>query len=247
MQVSEVARQLKRLRERAGYGLREFAAQIELSASAYQYYEARFKKAYLPKEFVEKLAPKLVGRGLPLITTDEIVTLYGGVPSVRSVSSQDREATDVDEALDAPSVGKIRSSMPRDVPVLGTATGGSDADFTIINGDAVDWVRRPPRLRGRKDIFALWVRSNSMARWRSEGDLVYCEGARAPRNGDFVIIQMKPNGIDDDRPAFLKRLVSQGGNDYTVEQFNPAKTFKIPKKHVDAMFRVIDWAELLSV
>jgi phage repressor protein C with HTH and peptisase S24 domain/DNA-binding XRE family transcriptional regulator len=247
MAVSNVAKRLAQLRERAGYSVREFAKEIGYSGSRYHYYEREYKKAYLPTEFVEKIAPRLVGKGIPPISITEIVSLYGSEPMTESSVTRKRELPEVEDAIDAPTGPQIRSMMLKDVPVLGTATGGSDADFTIMNGDAVDWVRRPPRLAGRKDVFALWVRSDSMARWRSPGDLVYCEVARHPQNGDHVVIEMKPDGIDDFRQAYLKKLVSQGGNDYTVCQYNPEREFKIPKDKVQAVYRVIDWAELMSV
>lgn len=247
MQVSEVAKQLERLRKRAGYGLREFAGEIGWSASRYQYYEREFKKAYLPVEFVQMIAPRLVGRGFPPISNEEIAAMYANVPNGSTPPSRESDKVEVDDAIEAPTGRQIRSTMPKDVPVLGTAARGSDADFTIMNGDAVDWVRRPPRFAGRKDIFALWVRSDTMARWRSSGDLVYCEAVRAPRNGDHVMIEMEPTGTDEHRPAYLKKLVSSDGPNYTVEQYNPPKTFKIAKDQVRAVFRVIDFAELLSV
>lgn len=247
MSASEVAKQLVRLRERAGIGVREFAELIKFSPSRYHYYEREFKKAYLPFEFVEKLAPHLIGKGQPPITIGEITSLYATKQNGQIVASQEVDGTEVELALEAPTIPNIRSSMPRDVPVLGTATGGAEADFTIMNGDAVDWVRRPPRIMGRKDVFALWVRSDSMAKWRSNGDLVYCEAVRGPQNGEHVVILMKPSRGDDFRPAFLKRLISSGGSNYTVEQYNPAKQFKIPKDKVQALYRVIDWAELMSV
>lgn len=247
MASSAVAKKLAALRKRAGFSVRGFADQVGLSHSRYHYYERAYKKAYLPREFVEKIAGALVSKGIPPISIVDIVSLYGSEQMPLTVTSQKRDIPEVEPAIDAPSLPTIRSTMSKDVPVLGTATGGSDADFTIMNGDAVDWVRRPPRLLGRKDVFALWVRSDSMARWRSPGDLVYCEMVRHPQNGDHVVIEMKPMGADDFRAAFLKRLVSQGGNNYTVEQYNPQLEFGIPKDNVQAIYRVIDWAELLSV
>lgn len=246
--VSARALQLKALRERAGYGLREFARLLDRSASNYQHYEAGYKKAYLPSDFVEKISPLLLGKGQPPITLTELVSLYEPAPMTELQSTQGRDATEVQEALDAPSPITIRSQMPRDVPVLGTATGGSDADFSIMNGDAVDFVRRPPRLMGRKDIFALWVRSDSMSPWRFPGDLIYCEGIREADAGDFVVIEMKPTDRNTDlRPVYIKRLVARSTTLLTVEQYNPRKQFTIQRADVHQLHRVMDWSELLGV
>lgn len=243
MEVSPVAKELKRLREHAGYGLRAFATLIGMSPSGYQYYETRFKRAYLPVEFVETIAPRLVGLGTPPITMGNLVSLYTSTPMV----SQSSDATEVVRPLDEPVPSLIASHMPRDVPVLGTASAGAAGDFTIMNGDTVDYVRRTPRIMGRKDVFALWVRSDSMSPWREPGALIYCEAARAPQNGDYVVLEMAPEPGNDFRAAFLKRLVSSGGDTYKVLQYNPPLEYTIPKRDVQAVYRVLDWSELLGV
>jgi hypothetical protein len=56
--VSEVSRQLKQLRQRAGLSIREVAQALGMEhGSSYQHYEDRFKKPLLPLELVMKLVP----------------------------------------------------------------------------------------------------------------------------------------------------------------------------------------------
>jgi hypothetical protein len=58
MVVSAAARQLKALRSRAGLSIREVAQALGMEhGSSYQHYEDRFKKAYLPLDLIQKLAP----------------------------------------------------------------------------------------------------------------------------------------------------------------------------------------------
>jgi Peptidase S24-like len=58
MVVSAAARQLKVLRSRAGLSIREVAQALGMEhGSSYQHYEDRFKKAYLPLDLIQKLAP----------------------------------------------------------------------------------------------------------------------------------------------------------------------------------------------
>lgn len=138
-------------------------------------------------------------------------------------------------------------AMAKDVPVYGTAQGGKgDADFEM-NGQIVDWVRRPPRIAGRSDVFALYLQGRSMWPWRDSGQLVYVERARAPKPLDFVVIEMKPSAPDDVRPALVKRLVSITPTKVKLEQFNPAKPIEIDNWKILHMYRVMDWDELLGV
>jgi transcriptional regulator with XRE-family HTH domain len=56
--VSAVSRQLKLLRQRAGFSIREVAQALGMEhGSSYQHYEDRFKKPLLPLDLVMKLVP----------------------------------------------------------------------------------------------------------------------------------------------------------------------------------------------
>lgn len=135
--------------------------------------------------------------------------------------------------------------LDRDVRVLGVTVGGASGDFEM-NGDTVDWVRRPLGLRGSKAAFALYVASDSMSPWREPGELVYCNPAKTARALDYVVIQLRaPAG--EPKPALLKRFVRKTGKELVVRQYNPAKEFSIPLRDVDQIFRVTPWEEALGV
>lgn len=81
---SKAALELKRLRERAGYSVRQLAAALAESGSPYgrspstfAYYESQFRRPYLPGDLVESLAPLLAGRGDPPITERQVLALGG--------------------------------------------------------------------------------------------------------------------------------------------------------------------------
>lgn len=81
---SPAALELKRLRERAGYSVRQLAAALrELgskygrSPSSYVYYENDYKKLHLPVELVEALVPLLLDRGTPPISEHQLYALAG--------------------------------------------------------------------------------------------------------------------------------------------------------------------------
>jgi phage repressor protein C with HTH and peptisase S24 domain len=142
-----------------------------------------------------------------------------------------------------------RSEMPKDVPVYGTVVGGDGnhlVDFEL-NGAVVDFVRRPPRLASRSDVFAAYVQGDSMIHWREPGQLVYVESAKPPRVMDYVMVELKPQGDEGTRPAMIKRLLAVTPTKLRLRQYNPARDFDIDRRTVLRLYRVLDWDELLGV
>lgn len=134
-------------------------------------------------------------------------------------------------------------SMPRDVPVLGTATGGNGQ--VVMRGEAIDYVRRPPSLNGRTDIFALYVEDVSMQPAFNPGDLVLVE-KRRPRVGDHAIIEFQ-DGPRDEVRVIIKRLSAVTGTVLKLEQYNPAKVIEVKMQNVITMQRVMTLADLFIV
>lgn len=142
-----------------------------------------------------------------------------------------------------------RSEMPKDVPVYGTVVGGDGnhlVDFEL-NGAVVDYVRRPPRLAARADVFAAYVQGDSMVHWREPGQLVYVESAKPPRVMDYVLVELKPPVGESTRPAMIKRLLAVTPTKLRLRQYNPARDFDIDRRSVLRLYRVLDWDELLGV
>lgn len=143
-----------------------------------------------------------------------------------------------------------RGEMPKDVPVYGTVSGGDDNgslfDFEL-NGQIVDFVRRPPRLIGRTDVFAAYLRGESVSPWREPGQLVYFERAKAPRVMDYVLVEFKPHDGETVRPALVKRLLGVTPTKIKLRQYNPPKDFEIDRKRVLQIVRAMDWDELMGV
>ena len=81
---SKAALELKRLRDRAGFSVRQLAAALQqadskygYSPSSYAYYENEYKKPYLPTDLVNALVPILAGHGAPPISDREVLVLAG--------------------------------------------------------------------------------------------------------------------------------------------------------------------------
>jgi len=136
----------------------------------------------------------------------------------------------------------------RDVPVLGSAACGQDGLFEF-NGDVLEYARRPPRLIGAQNVYALYVANDSMFPWRKHGELVYAHPGWPVRVEDFVVVQLLPKKEQTDpRPAaYIKQLVRQNSESVTLHQFNPAKDISLKRREIKSLHRIVDWAELLGI
>jgi phage repressor protein C with HTH and peptisase S24 domain len=138
------------------------------------------------------------------------------------------------------------AALPKDVPVLGSTVGGATGDFEM-NGETVDWVRRPPGIANTRGAFALYVQGESMVPWRKPGDLVYVNPARPARPGDHVVIELKAAG-GDPRPAFVKLYLRHTGKAMILAQYNPrADDLAIPADRIERILRIMEWDELLGL
>lgn len=170
------------------------------------------------------------------------LTGESGVPAAPSAPPAPPIAeVDLSRVVDIPD----RIAMPLNVPVYGVAVGGSDADFQM-NGEVVDYVRRPPGLANARRVFAIYVQGDSMWPKYEAGDLVYLNPDRGPRSGDDVVIEMKPNGHKPG-DCFIKRLVRRTPTQIVCQQFNPAGELVYDVAQVKAVYKVLTAAELMGV
>lgn len=202
-----------------------------------------------------KLQPKEIGpaaRFLEWSEAEVVARLEGRAPPANSTQSNGNNSVTrakqhtsdvipVDRDIPPP----LRSQMEKTVPVYGTVSGGSGGFH--MNGDPIDWVRRPPRLADRKDIFALYVEDVSMVPAHRPGSLIFVERARPPQAGDDVVIELRPLTPSDEPKAILKCLVAVTPTLIKVVQHNPAKPLEFPRKQVVHMYRVMTMMDLLGV
>lgn len=152
------------------------------------------------------------------------------------------------------------SELPRDVPILGTATG---AMLEVQTNGAVErieeielqeeigFARRPVSLANNRKAYALYVAGDSMYPRYAGGELVYVDPRRQPMIGDDVIVQLVGDIREDADPAeikhvLVKRLVRNTASHLELEQFNPAITFKLAKANIASVHRVVPYTELLT-
>jgi phage repressor protein C with HTH and peptisase S24 domain len=137
-------------------------------------------------------------------------------------------------------------TMLQDVPILGGASCGDDGLFEL-NGQILGFARRPPRLVGVKDIYALYVYGDSMVPWREPRSLVYVHPHQPVQVGDYVVVQLVPEKGTSTPRAYIKRLVRRTADTLRLHQYNPAEEISLPMKRVKSVHRVMDWSELLGL
>lgn len=152
--------------------------------------------------------------------------------------------------------------LSKNVPVLGTAMGG-DMQFDqdglskivemteIDENDTIDWVRRPEKITGRRDIYAIYHTGISMQPRFFPGGLSFVETRREPKVGDAVIVQIsRPGGMDSDGRIFsvlVKTLVKRTQDYIELEQYNPGIIFRLPASTVHRMHRIMENNDLYGI
>jgi phage repressor protein C with HTH and peptisase S24 domain len=238
-----VRRRLRALRVRAGLSAPKLAERLGKPHSTYKSYEDRYKKKHLPMDLAQLLAKALSGLGEPPITRAEVLSL-ASTPAGEAVLPD----SNVRPASDAPTLPD-RHEMPKDVPVWGTAAGANGDGAFLLNAldGAIDYVRRPPALAAARDVFAIYVESDSMAPRFEPGELVYCDPRRPVVPGRYVVLTVQSEDPGEPPRSYVKRLVRRTASEVILEQFNPPKELRFAANRVSQMVRVLDWPEVLGI
>jgi transcriptional regulator with XRE-family HTH domain len=123
-----------------------------------------------------------------------------------------------------------------DLAVHASAAGGPEGAWAL-SGDAVAWIHRDQRLVGVRDAFACYVVGESMVPAYEQGNLLLVNPAVPPGPGDDCLFVQEAE--DGARYALIKRLVRFNAGSWTVKQWNPDKTFNLPRKEWQKAFLVI--------
>lgn len=132
-----------------------------------------------------------------------------------------------------------------DIEEKGVTVGGFGDDESAfeLNGETIDYVRRPPGIIGRKNVFALRVSNTSMEPKYDDGDRVYAE-KRHPAVRDYVVVELHPLGDGRPSKSYIKRLVAMDAAKITVEQYNPRGLLEFGRHEIKQLYRVIPEKEL---
>jgi phage repressor protein C with HTH and peptisase S24 domain len=149
------------------------------------------------------------------------------------------------QAATQPAAPTTIAALPIDVPVLGVAVGGSDGDFRL-NGQVVDYVRRPPGIASLKNVYGLWLVGDSMSPWNKDGDLIYVSPARPPVMGDHVVVQLQDTADGEPGLAMVKLLIGKTPTQLKLGQYNPTREFNLALTKVKSVHKVLSLRELLG-
>ena len=230
-------------RKLAQRGLNDFAASMLAVGKPDLIRDLRRKKTLPRSDRLQSLAEVLE-------TTAEWLLTGEGEEDARGESDPRRSVRD-------PLAAFNRFERPRDVPVRGTPSCGDiEVDGKHVEtvemdlGEVVDYVRRPPSLEGRKDVYAIYFTGFSMEPRYEAGEVAYVDPRRPPAIGDYVVVQLKHQRGEEEDPrivsALVKRLARRSADWIELEQFNPAMIFRVPQKRVHSIHRIIPWGELVG-
>lgn len=138
--------------------------------------------------------------------------------------------------------------FPVNVPVLGTAAGSviRNVEGFSIDRDIVDYVRRPPALAGRKDVYAIYVSGLSMEPLHVHGDLRFVDPKARPLIGDSVIVVTRSHD-DDPGQAYIKILQRRTPERIVLRQLNPESMIEIPEQTILYIHKVLTMNDLFGV
>ena len=122
----------------------------------------------------------------------------------------------------------------RDLPVFGSAEGGG---IMILDNEPIEFKERPANLLGVRGAFAVYIVNDSMAPAYEAGDQVHIHPGRPVKPGkDALFISQDEHGVEH---VMVKRLAKATEKVWRVQQFNPAKTFDLPRATWQRALRVV--------
>lgn len=234
--MEKYGQRVARAREHVGWSQTKLAREIGITQPAISELEAGEARS---SKHSYKISQK-TGVDTHWLETGEGDMLSGRDGMAGTTSARAADAKDLTNS-------KINiQAMPRDVPILGGASCGDDGLFEL-NGQVLDYARRPPRLDNVRDAYAVYVEGESMSPWREHGDLVYVQPHQPINIGDYVVVQLVPDKDGETSKAYIKRLVRRTAKDLILQQFKPAGQISLPMKRVKSTHRILPWSELLGL
>lgn len=161
--------------------------------------------------------------------------------------SADRPETN---ALPVQFEGASAEHAREDLPIFGTALGaemmvdGERIEQTMLNtGDIIGYRRRPTISKGVERLYGLYVQGSSMYPAHRDGAFLFAQEGAPLRTDDDVVVYLRPKDETDDGKraicVLVKRLVKRTANYVELEQYTPAKVFRIAMVDVLRIDRVL--------
>lgn len=126
-------------------------------------------------------------------------------------------------------------SPERIMPVYAAAEAGDG--FIIVSKDAIEYLERPYILESVPDAYAILVTGESMVPAFEPEDKAWINPRLPPaRNKDCIFYEADEYS---DCKATIKRLISWTDGFWLVQQYSPAKKFKLPRPQWNRCHRVV--------
>jgi len=223
--ITAMRNRIKELRRSQKLTLQRLADQIGTTPQQINRLERGDRR--LTTEWMERVASGLGVHPTELIADESDLALRSGLNSPESAPTPSSPHLQV---RDIPAYGEI------DLPVLGTARGGSDA-LLFNDGEVVERVTRPSLLAGATQAYAVYMTGDSMEPRHQALELLYVNPARPVTHGCYVVVQ-KANG-----EAIVKRFVRRNDHTVVLEQLNPHGELHIPAQEITAIHRIVGSVE----
>lgn len=123
----------------------------------------------------------------------------------------------------------------RDLPVFGTAQGGSGA--LIVTGEPVDWVVRPAPLLRVRDGYGMIITGDSMDPVLKSGSTALINPHLPPRLGDLCLF--RNHAEDGATRVAVKEFRGETDTVWKVRQYNPPKDFSFKKSDWQVRHRIV--------
>jgi phage repressor protein C with HTH and peptisase S24 domain len=224
IEVSETARRLKALRERAGLSMREVSEAMGWTITRYQHYEDRFRRRFLPVELIRTISPLFARNG---VDPRELFELAGIEDSAMLAAAVTPPARPPASAY---------AAGTRDLPVMGAVMGGGEG-FYFNEGEPKEFVARPVNLGGASNAFALYVDGESMEPRYFAGEILYVNPNRPITRNCFVAVELA------DGRGMIKQFQKRNDDTIVLNQLNPEKEIRLAAKDVKRMYRIVGSGE----
>ena len=147
-------------------------------------------------------------------------------------------AGDDDSVLPMPELGKRRrpdtaglggrpGGRAAPMQVFSSAQGGNEGAM-ILSSEPVAWIPRDARLEGVTEAYGCFVSGDSMEPAYERGNLLLVNPTASVGPGDDCLFLRET--VDGTRYVLVKRLLKVSAQGWTVRQYNPAKTYTLPRK-----------------
>lgn len=128
---------------------------------------------------------------------------------------------------DAPASARVAPNRTDPMQVFSSAQGGVEGAM-ILSNEPVAWIPRDARLEGVQNAYGCFVSGDSMEPAYERGNLLLVNPAAPVAPGDDCLFLRET--ADGGRYVLIKRLVRMNQQGWTVRQYNPAKTYTLPRK-----------------